>query len=75
MRKMIAFFIICFSSLLLIHGSANSKSSCYPGCKLPVKKVAVKTKKADKRNSQKADIHVDQSNTSLKPYDGFFFKI
>jgi hypothetical protein len=63
MRKLIAFTLLCFSSLLL----KNEKGSCEVNCQLS---CAKKTKSV-----LKTEANTDSEAIGMKRFDGFFFKI
>ena len=63
MRKLIAFSTLCLFCLLLKHEKGNCESSCQISCAKEVKPVL--------KNESTTDIE----KASLKPYDGFFYKL
>ena len=63
MRKLIAFTMLCFSSLLL----KNEKGSCEANCQLSCAKKA--------KHILKTEANTDTEIVGMKRYDGFFFKI
>ena len=67
MRKLIAFSMVFFFSLLLKNEKAICKSNCQATVKNKISQKLLNT-------SSGADAPAEAANT-LKPYDGFFLKL
>jgi hypothetical protein len=63
MRKLIAFSMLCLFSLLLKNEKGNCESNCQISCSKKANPVL------------KTEAATDTEKISIKPYDGFFFKI
>ena len=71
MRKLIAFTLLCFFSLLLKNEKAICKSNCRLSCKEVIKHSSYK--EVIKHPSYR-DLSGD-ADKELKQYDGFFLKL
>ena len=79
MKKLIAFTMVFFFTLLLKNEEGNCKSNSQVCHKTkPVTKTKTATKPRPVTNTKPVTNtapHVDTEYIGMKPYDGFFFKI